>query len=277
MNTMHDINYLRQKALEIRRLIIKSIGKAASGHPGGSLSCADLIAALYFDVMDVRPQQPEWENRDRFVLSKGHACPALYAALALRGYFPLEELAHLRELGSVLQGHPYSRKTPGVDVSTGSLGQGLSVANGIAMGAKLDGKAYYTYCLMGDGEIEEGQVWEAAMSTSHYKLDHVIGFVDYNHLQIDGTIEEVISNGKIAEKFEAFGWNVFTIDGHRIEEILEAIGKAKAVRNIPTVIIMNTVKGKGVSFMENQVGWHGSAPTPEQVEQALKELEGIGQ
>ena len=269
---MHDINYLEQQARTIRKLVIKSIGKAGSGHPGGSLSCADLVAALYFDAMRIRPEDPHWADRDRFVMSKGHACPTLYAALALRGYFPVKELDHLRELGSMLQGHPYSGKTPGVDVSTGSLGQGLSVANGIAIAAKLDNKDYYTYCLMGDGEIEEGQVWEAAMSSAHYKLDNVIAFVDYNHLQIDGTIEEVIGNVNIAGKFQAFGWNVLTVNGHDIAEILGAIEQAKETRGVPTMIVMNTVKGKGVSFMENQVGWHGSAPSPEQVAQALKEL-----
>lgn len=269
---MHDITYLEKQAREIRRLIIKSIGRAASGHPGGSLSCADLVAALYFDVMNIRPEDPQWEDRDRFVMSKGHACPTLYAALAMKGYFPMEELDHLRDMGSILQGHPYSVKTPGVDISTGSLGQGLSVANGIALGARLDGRDYYAYCLMGDGEIEEGQIWEAAMSAAHYHLDHVIGFVDYNHLQIDGTIEEVIGNDKIPEKFRAFGWNVLEADGHNMADLLKAIDSAKTAKGMPTVIIMNTVKGKGVSFMENQAGWHGSAPSPEQVAQALKEL-----
>ena len=271
---MGNIGELQAKAKEIRKLIIRSIGQAHSGHPGGSLSCADLIAALYFDIMNIDPGNPQWEDRDRFVLSKGHACPALYAALALKGYFPVEELDHLRELGSMLQGHPYSGKTPGVDVSTGSLGQGLSIANGIALGGRLDHKDYYVYCLLGDGEIEEGQIWEAAMTGAHYGLDHVIAFVDYNHLQIDGTIEEVIGNGRIEEKFRAFGWRAMTIDGHNIEEILTAVEKAKQAQGLPTCIIMNTVKGKGVSFMENQAGWHGTAPTKEQVELALEELEG---
>ena len=269
---MHDVTMLQAKAAEMRRHIIRMIGKAGSGHPGGSLSCADLVAALYFDVMKVDPSNPKWEDRDRFVMSKGHAAPALYAALAMKGYFPVEELDTLRELGSILQGHPSSKKTPGVDISTGSLGQGLSIANGIALGAKLGGKDFYTYCLMGDGEIEEGQIWEACMTAAHYKLDNVIGFVDYNHLQIDGTIEDVIGNVNLQEKFTAFGWNVLTIDGHDIAAILEAIETAKATKGVPTMIIMNTVKGKGVSFMENQVGWHGKAPNAEQVAQALKEL-----
>jgi len=271
---MQDIKMLEQKATEIRKLVIQMIGRAHSGHPGGSLSCADLVASLYFGVMNVDPKNPQWEDRDRFVMSKGHACPTLYAALAMKGYFPMEALDTLRDFGSILQGHPYSGKTPGVDISTGSLGQGLSIANGIALGAKMDGKAFYTYCLLGDGEIEEGQVWEAAMSASHYKLDNVIAFLDYNHLQIDGTIEEVIGNVKPKEKFEAFGWDVRTIDGHSIAEILDAIAAAKAVKGKPSMIIMNTVKGKGVSFMENQVGWHGTAPSAEQVAQALKELGG---
>lgn len=270
---MSDIAYLEQKAREIRKLAIESIGKASSGHPGGSLSCADIVAALYFAAMNVKAEDPGWPDRDRFIMSKGHACPALYAALALKGYFPLEELDHLRELGSILQGHPYSRKTPGVDVSTGSLGQGLSVANGIALAAKLDGKGYYIYCLLGDGEIEEGQIWEAAMSSAHYRLDNVICLLDHNHLQIDGTIEDVIGNVNIVQKFEAFGWNVITADGHNIAEILNAIDKAKATKGLPSMIITDTVKGKGVSFMENKAGWHGTAPTPEQVSRALKELE----
>lgn len=272
---MSNIVELQTKAKEIRKLVVRSIGKAHSGHPGGSLSCTDLIAALYFDTMNINSRDPEWEDRDRFVLSKGHACPALYAALALKGYFPVEELDHLRELGSMLQGHPYSRKTPGVDVSTGSLGQGLSIANGIALGGRLDQKDYYVYCLMGDGEIEEGQVWEAAMTAAHYGLDHMIAFIDYNHLQIDGTIEEVIGNGKIQEKFQAFGWRTLRVDGHDIKEILDAVNEAKKSRGTPVCIIMDTVKGKGVSFMENQAGWHGTAPDREQVEQALTELEGI--
>ena len=234
---MYDVKLIEKQAKEIRRLIVKMIGRAQSGHPGGSLSCADLVSALYFGVMNVDPKDPAKPDRDRFVMSKGHACPALYAALALKGYFPMEELDTLRDLGSILQGHPSALKTPGVDVSTGSLGQGLSVANGIALGAKLDGDDYYVYCLMGDGEIEEGQIWEAAM------------------------------------KFEAFGWNVITVDGHDVSQILAAIEIAKRSKGLPSLIILNTIKGKGVSFMENQAGWHGKAPSAEQVEQALKELE----
>ncbi|MDD6347321.1 MAG: transketolase [Lachnospiraceae bacterium] len=269
---MSDIKMLESKAKEMRRNIVTMLGKSQSGHPGGSLSCADLVTALYFDVMNVDPKNPQWEDRDRFVLSKGHACPTLYAALAMKGYFPMEVLDTLREFGSPLQGHPASHKCPGVDVSTGSLGQGISVANGIALGAKLNNKDYTTYCLLGDGEIEEGQVWEAAMFAAHYKLDNLMAFVDYNHLQIDGTVEDVAGNVDLAAKWEAFGWNVLTCDGHDIEAILAAIKCAKSVKGKPSVIIMNTVKGKGVSFMENQVGWHGKAPSEEQVAQALKEL-----
>ncbi len=269
---MHDITMLEKKANEIRKHIIRQLAHAKSGHPGGSLSCADLHAALYFEAMNIDPKNPKWEDRDRFVLSKGHACPALYAALALKGYFPMEELDTLRDFGSILQGHPYSGKTPGVDVSTGSLGQGLSAANGIALAAKLDDKDYYTYCLMGDGEIEEGQVWEAAMTAAHYNLDNVIAFVDYNHLQIDGRVEDIIGNDNIEGKFRAFGWHTILIDGHDIKQILTAIEIAKKTKGLPTVIVMNTVKGKGVSFMENECGWHGKAPSSEEAEKALKEL-----
>lgn len=264
---------LEKKAREIRKLSIISISRAGSGHPGGSLSSADVLAALYFGCMNIRPDEPWWKDRDRFVMSKGHGCPALYAALALRGYFPVEELMHLRQLGAMLQGHPCSKKTPGIDVSTGSLGQGLSQANGIALAGRLDKKDFYTYCLMGDGELEEGQVWEAAMTAAHYKLDHVIAFIDYNHLQIDGTIEEVAGNGKIREKFEAFGWRVMEADGHNIDDILQTIYKAKKVQGSPICIILHTVKGKGVSFMEGRYEWHGSVPSKEQTEQALCELE----
>ena len=269
---MSDSKMLATKANEMRKHIVRMIGQAKSGHPGGSLSCADLLAVLYFDEMNVDPSNPTWEDRDRFILSKGHACPALYAALAMKGYFPEEELMTLREFGSRLQGHPYSGKCPGVDVSTGSLGQGLSIANGIALGAKINKKDYRTYVLLGDGEIEEGQVWEAAMSAAHYKLDNLTAFVDYNHLQIDGTIEDVIGNVNLQAKWEAFGWNVITADGHDVDAIKAAIALAKSVKDKPTMVILNTHKGHGVSFMEDQVGWHGKAPSAEEVAQALKEL-----
>ncbi len=269
---MHDVALMEKKANEIRKLIIRQLAHSKSGHPGGSLSCADLHAALYFGVMNIDAKNPNWADRDRFILSKGHACPTLYAALAMKGYFPMEVLDTLRDFGSILQGHPYSGKTPGVDVSTGSLGQGLSAANGIALAAKLDNKDYYTYCLMGDGEIEEGQVWEAAMTAAHYNLDNVIAFVDYNHLQIDGSVEDVIGNDNIEGKFRAFGWHTILIDGHDVKQIVDAIQTAKNTKGIPTVIVMNTVKGKGVSFMENECGWHGKPMSDEEVDIALKEL-----
>lgn len=263
---------LRGHARQIRRHIISMVGEAGSGHPGGSLSAADIVTALYFDVMRIDPQKPQWPERDRFVLSKGHAAPVLYAALAERGYFPVEDLKTLRKLGSLLQGHPDMRKVPGVEMSTGSLGQGLSVANGMALAGKLDGLDYRVYVLLGDGEIEEGQVWEAAMAAAHFKLDNVVAFLDYNGLQIDGPIEEVMSAEPVADKWRAFGWAVQEIDGHDMEQILAAVAQARETRGKPSLIIARTVKGKGVSFMENEVGWHGAAPKPEQVEQALAEL-----
>lgn len=263
---------LRGHARQIRRHIISMVGEAGSGHPGGSLSAADIVTALYFDVMRIDPQKPQWPERDRFVLSKGHAAPVLYAALAERGYFPVEDLKTLRKLGSPLQGHPDMRKVPGVEMSTGSLGQGLSVANGMALAGKLDGLDYRVYVLLGDGEIEEGQVWEAAMAAAHFKLDNVVAFLDYNGLQIDGPIEEVMSAEPVADKWRAFGWAVQEIDGHDMEQILAAVAQARETRGKPSLIIARTVKGKGVSFMENEVGWHGAAPKPEQVEQALAEL-----
>ncbi|MBF7081641.1 transketolase [Desulfallas sp. Bu1-1] len=263
---------LRDKARQIRRHIVAMVGAAGSGHPGGSLSAADIVTALYFDVMRIDPGRPNWPDRDRFVLSKGHAAPVLYAALAERGYFPVEDLQTLRKLGSPLQGHPDMRKVPGVEMSTGSLGQGLSAANGMALAGKLDGKDYRVYVLLGDGEIQEGQVWEAAMAAAHYKLDNVIAFLDYNGLQIDGPIGEVMSPEPVADKWRAFGWDVQEIDGHDMGRILEAVARAREAKGKPSIIIARTVKGKGVSFMENEVGWHGSAPKPEQVERALAEL-----
>lgn len=263
---------LQEKAGQIRRHIVTMVGEASSGHPGGSLSAADIVTALYFEAMRIDPQKLDWPERDRFVLSKGHAAPVLYAALAERGYFPVEELQTLRRLGSTLQGHPDMRKVPGVEMSTGSLGQGLSAAVGMALAGKLDDRDYRVFALLGDGEIQEGQVWEAAMAAAHYKLENVIAFLDLNGLQIDGPTGEVMSLEPVADKWRAFGWEVQEIDGHDMKKILDAIEKAKEVRVKPSIIIAKTVKGKGVSFMENQVGWHGSAPKPEQVEQALKEL-----
>ncbi|SHI54997.1 transketolase [Desulfofundulus thermosubterraneus] len=266
------IKRLEEKAREIRRHIIRMTGAAGSGHPGGSLSSADIVTALYFEVMRIDPQNPRWPGRDRFVLSKGHAAPVLYAALAERGFFPVEELLSLRRLGSPLQGHPDMKKLPGVELSTGSLGQGLSAANGMALAARLDGRDYRVYVLLGDGEIQEGMVWEAAMAAAHYRLDNVTAFLDYNGLQIDGPVGRVMSVEPVAEKWRAFGWDVQVIDGHNMEEILQAVEKARAVRGQPQMIVAETVKGKGVSFMENMVEWHGVAPKPDEVERALAEL-----
>ncbi|WP_213974760.1 transketolase [Tepidanaerobacter acetatoxydans] len=266
------INELNSKARIVRRHIVEMIAEAGSGHPGGSLSSADIVTALYFHIMNVDPQNPHWPERDRFVLSKGHAAPLLYAVLAEKGFFPKEKLLTLRKTGSILQGHPDMKLTPGLDMTTGSLGQGLSAANGMALAAKLDKKSYRVYVVMGDGELEEGQIWEAAMTSAHYKLDNLTAFVDHNGLQIDGPIQKVMSPENIHEKFKAFGWNVIDIDGHDMKQILDAVEEAKTVKNRPTVIVAKTVKGKGVPFMENQVGWHGKAPSPEQVKEALKSI-----
>lgn len=265
---------LKDIAKAIRVDIIEMLTAAKSGHPGGSLSIADILTVLYFEEMNIKVEDPRWEDRDRFVLSKGHAAPGLYATLAERGYFPKEELKSLRKFESILQGHPDMKKTPGVDMSTGSLGQGLSAANGIALAGKLNKKDYRVYTIIGDGELQEGQIWEAAMSTSHYKLDNVVAFIDHNGLQIDGSNEEVMNVNPVDAKFEAFGWNVLVIDGHNLEEIKEALVKAKEVKGKPTAIIAKTVKGKGVSFMENKASWHGTAPNEEQKVQALSELQG---
>ncbi len=264
--------YLAEKARLIRRDIIAAVGAAGSGHPGGSLSSADILAVLYFEVMRHRPQQPGWRGRDRFVLSKGHAAPALYAVLAEAGYFDRELLTSLRKLGSPLQGHPDMRKVPGVEASTGSLGQGLSIANGMALGLRLDGLDARVYALLGDGECQEGEVWEAAMTSVHQKLDTLTAFVDNNRLQIDGPIDEVKSLSGIGRRFAAFGWHVIEIDGHDLDAIVGAAAEARWTRGVPTAIVCHTVKGKGVSFMENQVGWHGAAPKPDQVAKALAEL-----
>lgn len=268
------IPYLKNKATEIRRLIIEMLAKAASGHPGGSLSSADIIACLYFEVMRHNPKEPRWPDRDRFHLSKGHCCPALYAALSMCGYFPKEELWKLRKINSLLQGHP-DKRIPGIEVASGSLGQGLSVALGMALAARLDDKDYRVYCLMGDGEIQEGNIWEAAMAAAHYKVDNLCGIVDYNHFQIDGRIEEIMNLEPLANKWEAFGWHVIQCDGHNLKELLEAFAKAKMMKLRPTVIIAHTVKGKGVSFMEHVVDFHGRAPSEKEREIALKELEAI--
>ncbi len=267
-----EIDELKSRAGEIRKDIISMLGRAGSGHPGGSLSAADIVTALYFKVMRIDPQNPGKPGRDRFILSKGHAAPVLYAALAQRGYFPREELFSLRKLGSRLQGHPDMKKLPGVDMSTGSLGQGLSVANGIALAGRLDGLDYRVYVLLGDGEIQEGQIWEAAMAAAHYRLDNITAFLDHNGMQIDGPTGEVMSPEPVADKWRSFGWDVQVIDGHDMGRILEAVEKALAVRGKPQIIIAGTVKGKGVSFMENKVEWHGVAPNADETVKALSEL-----
>ena len=267
-----DIEELKIKAKEIRKDIIEEVYNAKSGHPGGSLSVADIITVLYFDELNIDEKNPRWEDRDRLVLSKGHCAPALYAALAERGYFEKGKLSTLRKLDSNLQGHPNMNDVPGVDMSTGSLGQGLSVANGMAISAKMDNKNYRVYCILGDGEIEEGQVWEASMSSNKYKLDNLCVIVDNNNLQIDGTIAEVMDSNPIDKKFKEFGFNVIEINGHNFEQIKEAFKQARETKEKPTCIIAKTIKGKGVSFMENQVGWHGKAPNEEQYKQAMNEL-----
>lgn len=265
---------LKKLANKIRIDVIDMIAEAKSGHPGGSLSCVDILTVLYFDKMYTDVQDLSNPDRDRLVLSKGHAAPALYAVLANRGYFDRSELKTLRKYGSILQGHPDVNSTPGLDMTTGSLGQGLSAANGIAIAGKLDNRDYYVYVIIGDGELQEGQIWEAAMTAAHYKLDNVIAFIDNNGLQIDGTNEEVMNIYPIDEKFKAFNWNVINIDGHDIDQIRNAIDKAKEMKGKPTAIIAKTVKGKGVSFMENQVKWHGVAPSNEEKELAITELKG---
>lgn len=267
-----DINKLKKISKEVRKDIIEEVYSANSGHPGGALSIVDLLTVLYFNQMNIDPQKPEDENRDRFILSKGHASAALYAVLAEKGYFPKEDLKTFRRLGSYLQGHPDMKHIPGVDMTTGSLGQGLSAANGMAMISKLDKKGIRVYCLVGDGEIEEGQVWEAAMTSSQYHLDNLCLIVDNNNLQIDGTIEKVMSSYPIDQKFKSFGFNVINIDGHNYEQIINAFESAKNCKGKPTVIIAKTIKGRGVSFMENQVSWHGKAPKQEEYDQAMKEL-----
>lgn len=263
---------LQKIACRIRMGVIEGTFCAKSGHPGGSLSIAEDLAYLYWKEMRVDPKNPGWEDRDRLVLSKGHCAPALYAALALKGYFPWDELKSLRHTGALLQGHPDMKHIPGVDMSTGSLGQGISAACGMALAAKIDGKDSRVYAILGDGEIEEGQVWEAAMFAAHYKLDNLCAIVDNNNLQIDGTVEEVMSPYPITDKFAAFGWNVITIDAHDFNQIEAAMNAAKAVKGKPTVLVQKSVKGKGVSFMENQVSWHGAAPNAEQYETAMAEL-----
>jgi len=272
MYTPDQINELQEKARQIRRLIVEMISKSGSGHPGGSLSSTDLITALFFSVMRHNPKEPKWPGRDRFHMSKGHCCPLWYAVLAESGYFPKDKLWTLRKFGSMLQGHP-DRRTPGVEVASGSLGQGLSIALGMSLAAKMDNQGYRVYCLMGDGEIQEGNIWEAAMAASHYKCDNLCGILDYNGFQIDGKTTEVMNLEPLKDKWLAFGWHAININGHDMQEILSAYEEAKRTRGKPSIIIARTIKGKGVSFMENVVDFHGRAPTREEAERALKELE----
>lgn len=264
---------LKKTANEVRKGIIKSTHAAKSGHPGGSLSAADLFTYLYFVELNVDPKNPKDENRDRFVLSKGHVAPGYYSTLAERGFFPKEDLLTLRHVGSYLQGHPDMKKIPGVDMSSGSLGQGISAAVGMALAARLQNKDYRTYTLLGDGEIQEGQVWEAAMCAGFYKTDNLIAFVDNNNLQLDGSLEEVMSPYPIGDKFKAFGWNVIEIDGHDVEQIADAVELASVVTGKPTVIVAHTVKGKGVSLFEDNVDFHGGQPKPEQWPECFAELD----
>ena len=268
---------LQKMAVEVRKNLLIGLHAAKAGHPGGSLSAADIFTYLYFEEMNVDPKNPKWEDRDRFVLSKGHTAPGLYAALALKGFFPVEEMTTLRKLGSRLQGHPCVQYTPGIDMSSGSLGQGISAAVGMALSAKMDGKEYRTYTLLGDGEIQEGQVWEAAMMAGHRKLDNLCVIVDNNNLQIDGAIDTVCSPYPIDKKFEAFNFHVINIDGNDFDQIDAAFKEAKATKGMPTAIICKTIKGKGVSFMEDQAGWHGMAPNDEQFAQAMEELKKAGE
>lgn len=265
---------LESTAKGIRRDIVTMIGKAASGHPGGSLSAVEIMTLLYHEKMNVDAKDPKKADRDRFVLSKGHAAPVLYATLASKGFFPREEMDNLRQIGHMLQGHPDMKKIPGVDMSTGSLGQGIAAAVGMALGAKLDGADFKTYVLLGDGEIQEGMVWEAAMSAAHYGLSNLIAFVDNNNLQIDGAVSDVMSPYPIDEKFAAFGWNVINVaDGNDFDQLRDALAQAEACTDKPSVLVCKTVKGKGVSYMEDNAGWHGKGPNAEEVEVALKELE----
>lgn len=269
------VKELEIAAVKVRMGIIEGVHSAKAGHPGGSLSCADVLTYLYMHRMNVDPANPKDPSRDRMVLSKGHSAPALYSVLAMRGFFPVEDLKTLRKIDSIMQGHPDSKKIPGVDASTGSLGQGISVACGMALSAKISCDPYRVYAMLGDGELEEGEVWEAAMFASHYKLDNLVAIVDNNNLQIDGKISDVMSPYPIDEKFEAFGWHVINIDGHDFNRIERAFDEAETVVHKPTVIVLRTVKGRGVSFMENNVDWHGKAPNDEEYKVAMNDLNNI--
>lgn len=269
---LETIQELQAQAKAIRKDILLMTHKAGSGHPGGSLSATDIVTALYFHVMNIDTENPHWEDRDRFVLSKGHAAPVLYAALAEQGYFPKEDLHHLRQIDQHLQGHPDMKGTPGVDMTTGSLGQGISAAVGMALAGKMDQKAYKVYTIIGDGEMQEGQVWEASMAAAHYKLDNLIAVLDYNRVQLVGPTAEIMGVAPAVEKFCAFGWHVIEIDGHDMEAIVKAFNDAASVTGKPIMIVANTVKGKGVSFMENTAAWHGNVPGVADLEKALAEL-----
>ena len=269
-----NIEQLQNKCVDVKKNIISMIYKAQSGHPGGSLSVAEFVTACYWHAMDVDPKNPRREDRDRFVLSKGHTCPAQYAALAMKGFFDMSVLDTLRKEGSILQGHPDMKKCPGIDISTGSLGQGFACAAGMALAAKLDGKKYRVFCAIGDGECNEGEIWEAAGTAYKYKLDNLIAFVDWNNLQLDGTCEEIMPPIDLAAKFKAFGFEVWQIDGNDMASVVKALDEAMAADNgLPKCIIGKTVKGKGVSYMENQCSWHGTAPNEEQYRQAMSELD----
>lgn len=268
---------LQSIAKDIRIGVIKAIHSAGSGHPGGSLSAADIVAYLYFEEMNIDPKNPKMDGRDKFVLSKGHAGPVQYSALANRGYFDKKELLTLRKIGSAFQGHPDMNKVPGIEMSTGSLGQGFSSSVGMALANKIDKKNGRVYVLLGDGEIQEGLIWEAAMAGAHYKLDNLVAILDYNGLQIDGKNDDVMTVSPVKEKFESFGWNTICIDGHNMDEIKKAFDDASEFKGKPTMVIAHTVKGKGVSFMENQVSWHGTAPNDEQYAQAMADLEKVGE
>lgn len=269
---VRDVAALKKQAGQLRQDVVRMIAKAGSGHPGGSLSAAEFVTALYFDILqNIDPKNPHMEDRDRFVLSKGHCCPVLYAALARRGYFDVSHLDRLREYRSILQGHPDMNKTPGVDISTGSLGNGLSVGLGMALSARLKGLEYKVYVLMGDGEQQEGMIWEAAMCAAHHKVKNLIAIVDCNNLQINGTVGEVMNVEPLADKWRAFGWKVLKVDGHDMEAVLNVLDEARSTEG-PMVVLGSTIKGKGVSFMENVALWHGQAPTAEQLEQAIEEL-----
>ena len=271
MSLQVDIKKLEEQVRQIRILIVEMLAKAGSGHPGGSLSSAEIITVLFFHILRQKPKDTDWPDRDRFHLSKGHTCPVLYAALAERGYFDKKELFKLRQLGAMLQGHP-DRRTPGIEVASGSLGQGLSVALGMSLAGKIDKKDYRVFCLMGDGEIQEGNVWEAAMAVAHFKCDNLCAILDYNGFQIDGKISDIMALEPLKDKWLAFGWHVVEIDGHNIKEIIEAFNEAADMKGKPTIIIAKTIKGKGVSFMENVVDFHGRTPNEDETKQALQEL-----